>query len=115
MGSHYGVEVVQNRSVFLIVVVERLLISKGNLSAVAESVLKDAVETGAGVKATSFRRGRVGQRSGIVAGGEQSVATGEKVYLLSRSESGKQKKRTHGRDSRELSQIQPPYCVSSRS
>lgn len=109
-GGKNGVEVVKQRAKFLIVVVEPLFISKGEFATVPKAVLNDAVEAGARVEATSLWRRQVRQGSGIVSGGEQSVSADGEVHLLSRSESGKQKNRTHRRDSRDLSQIQPPLC-----
>src|SRR5579859_7864813 len=42
-----NVEVIQHRAVFLIIVVERLLVSKGDFPTVPETVFKNAVEAGA--------------------------------------------------------------------
>ena len=82
MGCEYEVEVIEHGAILLIAVVVPFLVSKGKFGVVAEAVLEDAIEAGAGVDSASLRWGQVGQGSVVVLGGEQSVAPRENVNLL---------------------------------
>jgi len=106
-----GVDVVDEGAELLEAVIGSLVISEGNFGAVAVMIVEGALDAEAGVDAAllSGRQERIGSR--CVSGGEKSAATDGKIELLGMSErgKGKRKKRTHRHQSRELSQIQPPF------
>jgi hypothetical protein len=69
VGREHGVEVVHHGSILLIVVVEPVMVAKGNFRAVAEMVLENAVEADAGIESALLGRGQVSLGSRGVLGG----------------------------------------------
>src|ERR1700722_11982170 len=84
----HGIEVVEERTIFLEAVVEPFLVQGGNLGAVAEFVAENAVDSDAGINAALFRRRQIGFRGRSVPGGEQFAGANGKVKLLSMRETG---------------------------
>jgi len=103
-GRDKSVEVVQNGSEWLVVVVQSLFGSDRDFSAEAEAVFENHVGTEAGIHSALFRRRQISLRRAAVGGRKQGTRTKGNVNLLSRSESCKQKNGAPACDQRELSQ-----------
>ena len=103
------VEVINHRAKLLVVVIECVVVAKGNFGIVAIVILTDAVDADVGIKATLFGGRQVGLGSRSVLGGHQGATAGSNVELLGVSKFGGHEKHTQGNQKHELSQIQPPF------
>ena len=87
-GRKYGVEVVQDRTEGLVVVIEALFGADCDFSAEAEAVLENDVGAEAGVHSSLLRGGQISLRGAGVFGGQNGAVANGNVNLLSAGETG---------------------------
>jgi len=100
----HSVDVIQDRAIVLITVVQRAMVAERTFDVEAEMILENRLDAGGRIRSTPFGRSYTGLRRAGGSGGEKCAAAGSDINLLSPSNAYPQEEHAGERERSELSQ-----------